>query len=299
MKRKKISLILAVLFSFVSIMAFVCDAAAADNTPCQHEVVCTDPGVCTICGKKVKENEITAFYHASFINKHNKKYHWQECGACGERTMPKLQHYTGCQEYAAGDRTRCSFCGAENIYISRKMQCVHESFDELRKDNNGELLHVKYCIACRDVVTDGRDPAPHKADLKYRDLGDGTHSRICSCGYAFDDAGHVFGGYKIERKATVSKSGKEVRTCKYCKAEQTKTIYKIGKIKLSKTKYKYNGKPHKPKVIIKDVKGNTIPDSYYKVIYPKNSHKTGKHTVKIVFKGKYSGMVKKTFKVKK
>lgn len=58
--------------------------------------------------------------------------------------------------------------------------------------------------------------------------------------------------------------------------------YKVKSVKLSKTKYKYNGKKHCPIVRAKDITGKDIPSSKYSVKYEDN-RKVGKHKVYITF----------------
>lgn len=61
------------------------------------------------------------------------------------------------------------------------------------------------------------------------------------------------------------------------------------KISLSKTSYTYNGKAQKPSVTVKDSKGNKIAASNYTVTYASGRKNVGKYSVKITFKGNYSG----------
>jgi hypothetical protein len=60
-------------------------------------------------------------------------------------------------------------------------------------------------------------------------------------------------------------------------------------VKLSTTKYTYNGNTKKPSVTVKDSKGMTISSKYYTIERPKSSNKVGKYKIKVTFKGKYSG----------
>ena len=94
------------------------------------------------------------------------------------------------------------------------------------------------------------------------------------------------------RKATASKDGKITTTCTRC-GTTTKTvkIAKVSKIKLSKTKYTYNGKKQTPSVTVKDSKGKELKvNADYKVKLPSGRKNVGTYEVKITFKGsKYSG----------
>ena len=94
------------------------------------------------------------------------------------------------------------------------------------------------------------------------------------------------------QKATASKDGKITITCTRC-GTTTKTvkIAKVSKIKLSKTKYTYNGKKQTPSVTVKDSKGKELKvNTDYKVKLPSGRKNVGTYEVKITFKGsKYSG----------
>ncbi len=106
----------------------------------------------------------------------------------------------------------------------------------------------------------------------------------------------------VKKRATTSSNG--TLKCSMCGA--TKTIYKIKGMSLSKSSYVYNGKSIKPTVTVKDSKGNKISSKYYTVSYIKCStgkttssiKSVGKYYVKIKFKGRYSGSLKKTLTVK-
>ncbi len=69
-------------------------------------------------------------------------------------------------------------------------------------------------------------------------------------------------------------------------------------VKLSKTKYKYNGKAIKPTVTVKDATGKKISESDYTVYYT-NNNAVGTAKVTVVFKGKYKGTKTAKFKITK
>ena len=83
--------------------------------------------------------------------------------------------------------------------------------------------------------------------------------------------------------------------CKTCGHIKTTDIAKINQITISKTKYEYTGKAFKPTVTVKDSNGQVISTQNYNIIYSSNK-KVGNGTVKIVFKGNYSGTITKIFK---
>jgi hypothetical protein len=99
-------------------------------------------------------------------------------------------------------------------------------------------------------------------------------------------------------KATTSKNGSKVTKCTICDNVKSKsTIYYPKTITLSATAYTYDGKAKKPTVTVKDSNAKTISSSNYTVTYASGCKNVGSYTVKITFKGNYSGNVTKTFTI--
>ena len=118
----------------------------------------------------------------------------------------------------------------------------------------------------------------------------------CTCGDTYKDkftnvAGHNYSKtFTIDKQATMKANGSKSRHCTACDATtDKKTIYKASTVKLSTTKYVYNGKTKSPSIVIKDSKGNTISNANYKVTKPSGRKNVGKYTYKITFKNEYSG----------
>jgi len=103
----------------------------------------------------------------------------------------------------------------------------------------------------------------------------------------------------VTTKATLTKNGKVESKCSACGlVKSTTTVYYPKTIKLSKTAYTYNGKVQTPTVTVKDSKGNTLKkDTDYTVKYESGRKATGKYTVTVTFKGKYSGTKKLTYTI--
>ena len=128
-------------------------------------------------------------------------------------------------------------------------------------------------------------------------------------------------------KATLTKNGKVVSKCSVCGTSKTTTVYYPKTFTLSATSYTYNGsvktptvtvkdatgkvltkgtdytvtydgKVKSPTVTVKDSKGNTLKkDTDYTVKYSSGRKNTGKYTVTITFKGKYSGTKTLSFNI--
>ena len=91
--------------------------------------------------------------------------------------------------------------------------------------------------------------------------------------------------------ATTSKNGKKYYECCVCgDTKSSSTIYKIAKVYLSTTEYAYNGETKKPSVKVYDSKGKKLTEGDdYKLSRPSSSKKIGKYTIKVTFKGDYTG----------
>ncbi|MGN0532237.1 MAG: leucine-rich repeat protein [Eubacterium sp.] len=91
-------------------------------------------------------------------------------------------------------------------------------------------------------------------------------------------------------KATTSKNGSVVTKCTVCGyVSKTTSIPYVKTVTLSATSYTYDGKVKKPTVTVKDSKGNKIASSNYTVTYQSSRKSVGKYSVKVTFKGNYSG----------
>ena len=118
-----------------------------------------------------------------------------------------------------------------------------------------------------------------------------------SANYQFKLQTHTHSWKNEITKATLTENGTIIPRCACGETGTIKTIYCPKTIRLSKTRYKYNGYAQKPTVKVIGSDGKVISPSYYKVTYSRGLTAKGKYTVKITFKGKYSGSVKKYFKI--
>ena len=99
-------------------------------------------------------------------------------------------------------------------------------------------------------------------------------------------------------KATTEKNGKIVKKCSLCgEAASEEVIYYPKTIKLSNTPLIYNGKVQKPEVIVKGSDGKVISADNYTLTYSGGCKEIGSYSVKIDFKGNYSGSLTKNFRI--
>lgn len=121
------------------------------------------------------------------------------------------------------------------------------------------------------------------------------------CGKSYTEkiaaAGHKYQASVV--KASKAKDGQITEICTVCGKEGNgKTIAAVKTIRLSKTSYTYNGKKHKPSVTVTDRQEKKLKEGTdYTVSYPKNLKNAGIYTVKIEFRGNYSGTEKTSFRI--
>lgn len=112
---------------------------------------------------------------------------------------------------------------------------------------------------------------------------------------------HPSYAYVATKKATMTASGKKSNACTVCGyVKSTSTIAKIdsASIKLSYTSTTYTGSAKKPTVTVKNTSGTKLTlDKDYTVTYSNNTA-IGKASVKITFKGNYSGSKTLNFTIK-
>ena len=103
----------------------------------------------------------------------------------------------------------------------------------------------------------------------------------------------------LDKAATCTKDGSKSIHCKVCDAvKDSIVISRPAVFKLSAASYTYNGKVKKPSVKVSDKNGETLKNgSDYTVKYPSGMKNVGKYTVKITFKGNYSGSKSLSFKI--
>jgi len=169
---------------------------------------------------------------------------------------------------------------------------------------NGSYDSVVYCEECGEELS--RETIVVKAsghDYANPVFKWSSDYSTCTVTYTCThDASHtVTYQAKVTKKvtaATTKSNGKIVYTATYNGDKNTKTVVikKIKSVALSKTSVTYNGKSQTPSVTVKDANGKTISSKNYKVTYT-NNKKVGTATVTVKFSGKYSGTVKKTFKI--
>lgn len=103
----------------------------------------------------------------------------------------------------------------------------------------------------------------------------------------------------ISIPATLKDDGYFIKCCnEHCDYKIEQEVASIKSVKLSTTKYTYNGKTKTPTLTVKDRKGKTLKlNTDYTVKYSSGRKNPGKYSVKITFKGNYTGTKTLTFTI--
>lgn len=246
---------------------------------------CTQTGLtegshCLICNTVIKPQEVVPAqehnYRMSIIAPTcvENGYTIYTCNNCGDSYVNNYVNATGhncvitnvveptCTETGLSQGSYCSYCG--NIFTKQEIiQSLGHSYD------NGKITKFATCTST------------------------GTKTYIClKCkNTKTETIPKLVHTYKsTTNKATINQNGSIIAKCTACgNISENTTIYYPKTIKLSKTIYTYNGKVKKPSVTVKDSNGNVISSNNYTVTYSKGCKNIGKYSVKITFKGNYSG----------
>ena len=241
---------------------------------------CTEQGytlnVCKNCGDTYKNN---------FVDKidHNYKYEVVKEPTCTEEGLGK---YT-CTE--CGDNYTKAISKTDHNYEQKvvKPTCTEQ----------GYTLNV--CKNCGDTYkSDFVDKIDH--NYKYEVVKEPTCTEegigkyICTeCGETLIDTiptiDHSY--ITVITPATMKSNGRKISKCSICNNVQyDNVISKISLVSISKTTFTYNGKTQTPTVTVKDSKKKTLKNKTdYTVTYSRGRKNVGRYSVKVKFKGNYSG----------
>lgn len=246
------------------------------------------------------------------------------CNDSYTSVIPKKEHIVGRTEEIMIKEACCtesglkevtSYCKDCNTEISTE-EVVIPAFNHnyIITDNKDatcteEGYKIYKCSNCNDTYTETIPMTDYTvvidkavtANCNQTGLTEGSHCSVCN--KIIKEQTVVPGTKHTEKstvtKATTSKDGKIVKSCSVCKATiSTTVIPKASSVKLSSTSIVYNGKVQTPSVTVKDSKGTTLKNNTdYTVSYASGRKNVGRYSVKITFKGNYSGTSTQYFNI--
>ena len=262
----------------------ICNATIEAQSHTGGTATCVKEKECTICGKA---------YGGVDLNNHNYSSDCDTtCDNEGCTAAPRVTAVSHSRNYC--DDTTCKVCGdaiaalghtggTANCKDKAKCTVCGKAYGEINKNNHKSAIN--YNAVAATCTNEGST-----AGFKCNACGVDTRKVV-------NKKAHSYGANYVSKAATEKATGTISKKCACGDVAYVSTIAKITSIKLSKTTYTYTGKSLKPSVTVKDSKGNKlVKDTDYTVKYS-NNKKVGKATVKVTFKGKYSGTKTLTFKI--
>ena len=251
---------------------------------------------CSVCGKVIKAQTV--------IKATGHKY--------GEWAVTKEPTCT-----AAGTQSRtCSVCkNIENKTIKAKGHTeVADSAVAATCTTDGKTAG-SHCSVCGTVIkaqtvikATGHKYGSWTVTKAATCTEDGSQKRSCTvCGntetQTIKATGHKASGWMIDKQPDIGVKGSKHKECTVCgKVLQTAEIPALGAKDISgakvtvASKVTFTGTSRKPAVTVKLSGKELVKNTDYTVKYS-NNKAIGKATVTIKGKGKYTGVIKKTFKI--
>lgn len=204
-----------------------------------------------------------------------------------------------------------NWLAGEGILTPDLEACSHSYESQVTKQPTctvtGEIIYT--CIHCGRSYTEKTAAMGHKpvlvpavpADCEKQGKTEGSYCEVCrqeiTAQRVVPAAGHEF--TNVITKAGKLKDGFITERCTVCGKEgDRKTIAAVKTIRLSRTSYTYNGKKRKPSVIVTDRNEKRLKEGTdYTVSYPSGSKNAGIYTIKVQFRGNYSGIEKTSFQI--
>lgn len=245
----------------------------------------TDGSKCSVCDKVLSEQKVLEkLAHTHKVIKGTEATCLKEgltdgivCGVCDlviekQETVAKTPHS---EKIVKGTAATCDKEGLSDGIICSLCETVLEKQEKLPA-----LSHTEKIIK------------GFEADCEKEGLSDCV---VCNtCGKVIKEQtvipakGHIISASVI--RADFEKDGEITEICTVCKKQTKKELSKIASVKLSTTKYTYNGKAKTPSVTVKTAKGETLKKGTdFDVEYASGRKKIASYTVKVTFKGNYSG----------
>ncbi|MDD6043381.1 MAG: leucine-rich repeat protein [Eubacteriaceae bacterium] len=285
---------------------------ATGHTP-GPEATCTEPRKCTVCdeilvkalGHDIVQHEGKA---ATCTEAGNKAY--VTCTRCDYTTFEEIKaighswsNWTVSKPPTCVDGQRYRICNVCGEFETAIIPATGHSLTKIDATSatcttDGNNAHF-VCSDCHKAYKDAEGKTETTAEVEVIPAAGHTpgteatctEPQKCTvCGEILVNAtGHTY--KDVVTRATLSSNGRIVIKCSKCsEVKSTTTIYRPTKFTLSTTAYTYDGGIKKPTVTVKNSAGKTLAkDTDYTLTYASGRKYVGKYSVKINFKGKYSG----------
>ena len=249
------------------------------------------------------------------------------CSGCGEKRLEPIPA-TG-HKYGEWKETKAATCTATGTMTRTCSVCKNVENKTIKAKGHTEVADSAVAATC---TTDGKTAGSHcsvcgtviKAQTVIKATGHkygswtvtkaatcteaGSQKRSCTvCGntetQTIKATGHKASGWMIDKQPDIGVKGSKHKECTVCgKVLQTAEIPALGAKDISgakvtvASKVTFTGTSRKPAVTVILSGKELVKNTDYTVKYS-NNKAIGKATVTITGKGKYTGVIKKTFKI--
>ena len=249
------------------------------------------------------------------------------CSGCGEKRLEPIPA-TG-HKYGEWKETKAATCTATGTMTRTCSVCKNIENKTIKAKGHTEVADSAVAATC---TTDGKTAGSHcsvcgtviKAQTVIKATGHkygswtvtkaatcteaGSQKRSCTvCGntetQTIKATGHKASGWMIDKQPDIGVKGSKHKECTVCgKVLQTAEIPALGAKDISgakvtvASKVTFTGTSRKPAVTVILSGKELVKNTDYTVKYS-NNKAIGKATVTITGKGKYTGVIKKTFKI--
>ena len=245
------------------------------------------------------------------------------CNSCGDVVTEKIPAtgHKWDEEYTIDKAATCMAAGSKSVHCNvcnevksvTAIAMLAHNYSSWKTESKATCtkdgIRYQVCSGCDAKVTETIPATGHKividkaraATCAKAGVTKGKHCSVCEKVLkkqkAIPKLAHKYNTKTT--KASVSKNGSIVTKCSKCgNIKSNKKIYYPKTIKLSASKYVYNGAVKKPAVKVIDSNGKTISSSHYKVTYSKGRKAIGKYKVTVKFNSsKYTGKKVLTFTI--
>ena len=249
------------------------------------------------------------------------------CTICGEKRYESIA--AAGHKYSAWKETKAATCTAAGTQSRTCSVCKNVENKTIKAKGHTEVADSAVAATC---TTDGKTAGSHcsvcgtviKAQTVIKATGHkygswtvtkaatcteaGSQKRSCTvCGntetQTIKATGHKASGWMIDKQPDIGVKGSKHKECTVCgKVLQTAEIPALGAKDISgakvtvASKVTFTGTSRKPAVTVMLSGKELVKNTDYTVKYS-NNKAIGKATVTITGKGKYTGVIKKTFKI--
>lgn len=243
-----------------------CEFCPVDGHVHNFTVSVSEPKRCQIPAYYVYRCDC-GYYYDKKIAGTEKQHHYSDFTVDKDPTCTK-----------PGVKSKHCFCGQTRIEVTVIEPLGHTEVIDIPAvaptHTAPGYTHQSHCSVCGEIVVKREKIDPLEYDVEVKE--DVVTAEKLDTATPEADGEHIFITFLTRNNVCASRVDKTV-------------IYKVGEVKLSKTRLIYNGKTQKPTVVVRDSTGEALTAGRDYTVTCKDAKYPGKFSVKVDFIGNYSG----------